>query len=776
MKCKICESNSIKIANTKIMQKYDIDYFQCSNCSFIQTEEPYWLEEAYSEAIASSDVGLLLRNINLSKVSSNIIVNHFNHEDKFLDYGGGYGVFVRLMRDLGIHFYWYDKFCQNIFAQGFEAEKQENNRYELVTAFEVFEHLVDPIAQIEQILKFSRNILFSTELLPASNPKPNEWWYYSLDEGQHISLYTGKALSIIAENFGLNLYSDGSSLHLLTEKSLSQSWLTSLYGDEQQNFQKTSLLQRDYLKAIGKPDNDNNEVQTTEEDNNAHFVAGTKEVKVAIDGVFFQLYKTGIARVWKSLLEEWAKNGFAQYIVVIDRAGTAPKIPGVLYRSVPAYDYGTMDADRAMLQQVCDEEGADLFISTYYTTPLSTPSVFMAYDMIPEVMEWDFNNPMWQEKHYAIQQASAYIAISENTARDLVKFFPHITRESVTVAHCGVKNTFSPASIAEFNNFRTKYGISKPYFILVGIGGYKNTILFLKAFAQLHSRQGFDIVCTGSGALLDEQFRAYTSGSVVHMLQLSDEELRAAYSGAVALVYPSKYEGFGLPVVEAMACGCPVITCPNASIPEVAGEAALYVNDEDINGLTNALCEVQKPQVRRSLMSPGMEQAKKFSWETMARTVSSALIEATLFLLKLKDINLIVFPDWSQPEESLSIDLERVIKAIATHPQKSQMTLLIETANISEEDANFIVSSVAMNLIMQEDLDVNEGPEISLTGKLGEIHWKALLPRIYARIVMQNENQQAIAVVKAENIPTCNLDSFREKQVVQLETGEWSLQ
>ncbi|MFE1744235.1 methyltransferase domain-containing protein [Coleofasciculus sp. H7-2] len=777
MKCKICESDSINIANTKIMQKYDIDYFQCSNCSFIQTEEPYWLEEAYSEAIASSDVGLLFRNINLSQVSSNIIINHFNHENKFLDYGGGYGVFVRLMRDLGIDFYWYDKFCQNIFAQGFEAEDKENTRYELVTAFEVFEHLVEPIAEIEHILKFSRNILFSTELLPASNPKPNEWWYYSLDEGQHISLYTSKALSIIADNFGLNLYSDGSSLHLLTEKSLSHNWLNSLGGDGQENLQKTSLLQRDYLKSIGKLDDDNNEVKTTEEDNNnADFAAGTKKVKVAIDGVFFQLYQTGIARVWKSLLEEWAKNGFAEYIVVIDRAGTAPKIPGVLYRSVPAYNYSTTDADRAMLQQVCDEEGADLFISTYYTTPLSTPSVFMAYDMIPEVMEWDFNNPMWQEKHYAIQQASAYIAISENTARDLVKFFPHIARESITVAHCGVNKTFLPASIAEVNIFRTKYGISKPYFILVGIGGYKNTILFLKAFALLYSKQGFDIVCTGSGALLDDQFRAYTSGSVVHMLQLSDEELMAAYSGAIALVYPSKYEGFGLPVVEAMACGCPVITCANASIPEVAGKAALYVNDEDINGLANALCEVQKPEVRRSLMSAGMEQAKKFSWETMGRTVSSALIEATLLLLKLKEINLIVFPDWSQPEESLSIDLERVIKAIATHPQKSQMALLVETANISEEDANLVLSSVAMNLIMQEDLDVTEGPEISLTRKLEEIHWKALLPRIYARIVMQNENQQAIAVVKAENIPTCNLDSFSEKRVVQLEMGEWSLQ
>ncbi|MBC6471505.1 MAG: glycosyltransferase [Hormoscilla sp. GM102CHS1] len=98
----------------------------------------------------------------------------------------------------------------------------------------------------------------------------------------------------------------------------------------------------------------------------------------------------------------------------------------------------------------------------------------------------------------------------------------------------------------------------------------------------------------------------------------------------MALVYPSKYEGFGLPVLEAMACGCPVITSPNASIPEVAGEAVIYVHDEDVDGLVNALCEVQKPGVRNSSIAAGLEQAKKFSWSTMAEKVSSALMDATL--------------------------------------------------------------------------------------------------------------------------------------------------
>jgi glycosyltransferase involved in cell wall biosynthesis len=502
----------------------------------------------------------------------------------------------------------------------------------------------------------------------------------------------------------------------------------------------------------------------------------TEPPTILIDGIFFQFYQTGIARVWRSLLEEWAGKSFAQHIVVLDRAGTAPAVPGIKYLLVPPYDYNNTSADREMLQQVCDDQGADLFISTYYTTPLSTPSVFMAYDMIPEIVGADLREPMWREKHYGIGHASAYISISENTAGDLIKFFPEISPESVTVAHCGVQKIFSPASPDEISRFKTKYGISKPYFLGVGVGSsYKNSILFFQGLAQLATKQGFEIVCTGSGGLLPPELRANTSGIAVHMLQLSDEELRLAYAGAVALVYPSKYEGFGLPVLEAMSCGCPVITCANASIPEVAGEAALYVSDQDVNGMANALCDVQKPEVRNTLIAAGLEQAKKFSWSSMAQKVSAALIEATLLPLKLSEINFIIFPDWSQPEESLGVELEGVIRAAVTHPDKSRMTLLVDASNISEEDANLVLSSIAMNLLMQEDLDVTDGPEISLVGQLGQMQWEALLPRLHSRIVLETENKQAIAEAKAETIPSCDLNSLSDKRAVQSETGAWEL-
>ena len=775
MKCKVCESDSYHFAKGQVLGKYDVDYFQCSNCGFVQTEEPYWLEEAYSQPIASSDVGLAYRNLSFSQVTQNLLFNFFNHQARFIDYGGGYGLFVRLMRDAGFDFYWFDKFCQNIFAQGFEITPSDNKSFELVTAFEVFEHLVNPIDELEELLKNSRNILLSTELLPESNPKPDEWWYYVLHEGQHVSLYTAKALSIIADKFNLNFYSNGSSLHLLTEKNLPANLFEQLAKGELEVVKKVSLLQNDYLKAVGKITNsqESAKIQPSQIKDYTDWENGAK---IIVDGIFFQRYQTGIARLWRSILKEWAANGFAQHIIVLDRAETAPKIPGIRYRLIPPHDYNATDADREMLQQICDEEGADLFISTYYTTPISTPSVFMAYDMIPEVLGADFEEPMWREKHYGIEHASAYITISHNTARDLAKFFPQIPLELITVAQCGVDSNFSPASLAEINQFKTKYGIAKPYFIGVGIGSsYKNSGLFFQAFAHLYSREGFAIVYTGSGGFLPEELRNYTVGTTVYMLHLNDEELRVAYAGAIALVYPSLYEGFGLPVLEAMACGCPVITCPNASIPEVAGEAAIYVKDNDVKGMANALCEVQKPTVRNTLIAAGLTQAKKFSWLGMADKVSAALIEAARLPLNLSEINFIIFPDWCASEEVLGVELGQLFSVIANHPDNSRITLLIYRGDMVEEDVNLFLSGVAMNLLMADDLDITEDITISSVGSLSKTQWEALLPRLQGRISLEVEDTTTIEEKAEDKLPILTIDTIPQMRGVQLVTGNWNL-
>lgn len=265
MECKICSSKTSFFASGTVL-KHRIQYFQCDRCGSIRTEDPYWLDEAYTEAITKSDVGLVSRNIAFSHISTALLHVFFNREAKFLDYGGGCGLFVRLMRDAGFEFYWHDKFCANRFAAGLEANSLHKDQYKLITAFEVFEHLVSPMEEISEMFRISKNILFSTQILPPGPPQPGEWWYYGPEHGQHISFYTRNSLSLIAERFGANLYTDGEFLHLFTEKKISPFLFRFISNPGRASllgklWRRRSLLESDYQDAIKRlGDSSGNEI------------------------------------------------------------------------------------------------------------------------------------------------------------------------------------------------------------------------------------------------------------------------------------------------------------------------------------------------------------------------------------------------------------------------------------------------------------------------------------------------------------------------------------
>jgi hypothetical protein len=203
--CKICKKESNLIFSSLVRNKYKANYYYCHHCGFLFIHEPKWLDEAYENPINITDTGLLQRNIFLRTKITPLLYLFFGPEKKYVDYGGGYGVFTRLMRDIGFDYLWYDPCCKNIFAQGFEI-KEPNNNIALISSFECFEHLENPIETIQHMLTFSKNLVFTTELLPASLPSPNEWWYYGLEHGQHISFYQKKTLDQIANIFNLHYY------------------------------------------------------------------------------------------------------------------------------------------------------------------------------------------------------------------------------------------------------------------------------------------------------------------------------------------------------------------------------------------------------------------------------------------------------------------------------------------------------------------------------------------------------------------------------------------
>ncbi len=217
VKCKICGGTSKYIFSAELMRKYTVEYFICECCSFLQTEEPFWLKEAYMSPINLTDTGLLARNIYFSRIVSSIFYFVFGGGGKCLDYAGGYGVFVRLIRDAGFDYYWQDPFSQNIFARGFEYDRA-SMKILAVTSFEAFEHFADPLSEIEKMLEISKNIFFSTQLLPKPVPAHGGWWYYGLEHGQHVSFYSAETLGYIAKKYGLNFYTNFSDFHFFTEK------------------------------------------------------------------------------------------------------------------------------------------------------------------------------------------------------------------------------------------------------------------------------------------------------------------------------------------------------------------------------------------------------------------------------------------------------------------------------------------------------------------------------------------------------------------------------
>jgi hypothetical protein len=203
-----------------ILNKYKASYYRCNETGFIQTSETHWLAEAYSSAITSLDLGLIDRNINFSKTILPILLKYFYNGSLFLDYGGGYGMFVRMMRDKGFNFRLYDAYCENMFAKNYSLNDLGNQQFDLITAFEVAEHLDYPMSVFGKLFEHTDTIIFSTELVPDTPLSgTKDWWYFSPGTGQHIAFYTIKSLAFIAEKFGAVLYSNKKNLHIITKRS-----------------------------------------------------------------------------------------------------------------------------------------------------------------------------------------------------------------------------------------------------------------------------------------------------------------------------------------------------------------------------------------------------------------------------------------------------------------------------------------------------------------------------------------------------------------------------
>ena len=156
--------------------------------------------------------------------------------------------------------------------------------------------------------------------------------------------------------------------------------------------------------------------------------------------------------------------------------------------------------------------------------------------------------------------------------------------------------------------------------------GYKNAELFFKAAHKWERITEFDIVVIGGAPHFEKELSAAAPNLRPILIRATEEELAAAYLGATALIYPSKYEGFGLPVAEAMKCGCPVITSNTSSLPEVGGPAPIYIDPENVDSLISALEQVASGAGVEAMIEAGLREAERFSWDTLANALWESLM------------------------------------------------------------------------------------------------------------------------------------------------------
>lgn len=280
-----------------------------------------------------------------------------------------------------------------------------------------------------------------------------------------------------------------------------------------------------------------------------------------------------------------------------------------------------------------------LYHSPYYLMPYGTPcpSIVTVHDLIPLLYPQYFTAlqrlVFGMAMRLAVGRARWIIADSESTARDL-RARLHARTDRVVVIHLGVDATMQPAPAERIETMRARYGLAESYVLYVGSNKpHKNLARLVEAYARIAGREQTPLVVAGhwDAEHPEARERAEQLGlgqSVRWLGAIPAGDLPALYSGATLFVFPSEYEGFGLPVLEAMACGTPAITSNVSSLPEVAGDAALTVAPSDTEALSDAIARVlHDGDLRTQMRARGLRQAAQFNWRDAARETANVYAE-----------------------------------------------------------------------------------------------------------------------------------------------------
>ncbi len=268
----------------------------------------------------------------------------------------------------------------------------------------------------------------------------------------------------------------------------------------------------------------------------------------------------------------------------------------------------------------------DVFHPTYYDDYFlnkikKKPFVITIYDMIHEKFYDDY--PIFQtdkktleNKKILAEKATKIIAISESTKQDILKFYD-INPEKIEVIYLG--NSLINYDLSDIN-----IQLPEKYLLFVGNREYyKNFLLFIESISEILLNSNYYLICAGGGSFNSEETELLSKLKIIEKVKLisnfTDNKLSYLYSNATAFAFPSLYEGFGIPVLEALSCNCPAILSNVSSLPEVAGNAAEYFDPTQKKSIYNAVINVIENQTRiTELKNLGKERLKMFSWEKTA--------------------------------------------------------------------------------------------------------------------------------------------------------------
>jgi glycosyltransferase involved in cell wall biosynthesis len=282
-----------------------------------------------------------------------------------------------------------------------------------------------------------------------------------------------------------------------------------------------------------------------------------------------------------------------------------------------------------LVKKALQKQDFDIFHPTYYSPYFlkylkDKPFVLTVHDMIheiyPQYFKFDFGKTAKYKKKL-IERATKIVAISENTKKDIVKYY-NVPEEKIRVIYHG--NTLKPNA-----NKQIKIpNLPKNYILFVGARGlYKNFTFFIESIAELlNIDKDMNIVVAGGYSNKNDfskkeinLFEKLKIKEQIFQYSIDDDSLAYLYQNAICFVFPTLYEGFGIPVLEAFACGCPIVLSNTSSLPEVGGNAAIYFDPYNKNDMFEKVNKVVYDEIlRKEMTAKGQIQLKKFSWEKTA--------------------------------------------------------------------------------------------------------------------------------------------------------------